>query len=123
MTDFRTSRARGWIGEELAAQYLSSIGYKILEQNYRGYHAEVDIVCRDGEELVFVEVKSRRSMKFGRPEESILPRKISTLVRGATGYIQDNVKALMPTRFDVVTVTETDEEYTVRHIPGAFSTL
>lgn len=78
----------GSLGEKLACQYLQKLGYKILERNYRIRGGEVDIVAKDGEYLVFVEVKTRYSHEYGLPSESITPFKIKALLRSARFYIQ-----------------------------------
>ena len=61
--------SKGKYGEQLAAEFLSENGYEIIERNYRYKHAEIDIIARQGEALIFVEVKLRSSQTFGVPEE------------------------------------------------------
>ena len=73
------NRTIGNYGEELACQYLKKQGYKILERNYRIRGGEVDIVARDQDYLVFVEVKARYFHEYGLPSESITPWKIKAL--------------------------------------------
>lgn len=75
-------------GEELACQYLKKNGYKILERNYRIRGGEIDIVAKDGDCLVFVEVKTRYSHDFGLPTESMTPWKIKALLKTARFYVQ-----------------------------------
>ena len=74
-------------GEDLACEYLQKRGYKILERNYRIRGGEIDIVARDGDTLVFVEVKARWSHEFGLPSESMTPWKIRALVKCAMFYV------------------------------------
>jgi len=76
-------------GEEIAAQYLEKLGYKILKRNYRIRGGEIDIVAQDAQTLLFIEVKTRYSHDFGLPIESITPFKIKALLRSAKFYIQD----------------------------------
>lgn len=83
-----TKQTVGNYGEDLACEYLKKRGYKILERNYRIRGGEIDIVARDGETLVFVEVKTRYSHDFGSPGESITPWKIKALLKTARFYIQ-----------------------------------
>ena len=116
-----SGKARGWIGEELAAQYLHGRGYTILGRNVRYGRGELDIVCRDKEEIVFVEVKTRRSFAYGAPEQSITPRQENMLKHTASWYLQENVKELTPTRFDVVGVVESADAYTLRHVKNALT--
>ena len=118
---WHAGKARGWIGEELAAQYLEQQGFNILGRNVRVGNGELDIVCRDGEELVFVEVKTRRSFPGGEPVQALSLRQERMLRYTADGYLQEHVKDLTPTRFDVVGVRESDEEYTLEHVRNALS--
>jgi putative endonuclease len=74
----------GRAGEALAREYLTSIGYEILGWNLRLGRSEIDILARDGNALVLVEVKTRRSTAFGRPEEQIAAGKLRTLRALAT---------------------------------------
>jgi putative endonuclease len=74
-------------GEELAAQFLQDLGYRILATNYRCVYGEVDIVAQEGEELVFVEVRTRSSETFGVPEESLSRAKVRRLVATCQDYV------------------------------------
>jgi putative endonuclease len=92
-------------GEKLACTFLRREGYKILARNFRGRRGgEVDIVCRDDDTLVFVEVKTRTREDFGRPAEAINAAKQKLIARGALAWLQllDNPDILV--RFDVVEV-------------------
>ena len=88
-----TRRALGQHGEELAAAHLAELGYDIVSRNWRTRTGELDIVARDGEWLVFVEVRARRTGRaaavpmLGRPEESVTPRKQLQLVAMADAYL------------------------------------
>ena len=64
-------RIRGKVGEDLAANFLEQIGFKIIKRNYRFERGEIDLIAEEGDELVFVEVKARRSTTFGTPEEAV----------------------------------------------------
>lgn len=77
----------GHHGEDLACQYLEKEGYKILERNYRIRGGEIDIVAKDGETLVFIEVKTRWSREYGLPAESMTPWKIKALLKTARFYV------------------------------------
>lgn len=79
---------RGSQGEDLACQYLRKLGYKILQRNFRIRGGEIDIICKDKDYLVFVEVKARYSHEYGLPSESITPWKIKALSKTALFYIQ-----------------------------------
>ena len=89
-------------GEEYARRYLEGLGYAILESNYRGRHGEIDLVAREGGCLVFVEVKSRRTGAFGRPEESVTEAKQQKMVQAALEYMQEKEIEDGEWRIDVV---------------------
>lgn len=74
------------LGEEKAKQYLLSKGYKILEKNFRSRYGEIDIVALDKDTLVFVEVKTRYSEEYGKPEEAITKRKLHLVARTGQFY-------------------------------------
>jgi putative endonuclease len=96
---------RGALGEKLACRYLKRNGYKILLRNFRGRSGgEIDVVCRDKDTLVFVEVKTRSGEDFGRPVEAIDREKRRRISRGALAWLRmlDNPDILF--RFDVVEV-------------------
>lgn len=75
-------------GEGLACQYLRKHGYKILERNYLIRGGEIDIVAKEGDTLVFIEVKTRYSHEYGPPSESMTPWKIKALLKTARFYVQ-----------------------------------
>ncbi len=100
---------RGTSGEKLACRLLRKHGYKILYRNFRGHSGgEIDIVCREGDTLVFVEVKTRGSEDFGRPYETIHSEQKRRISRGALAWLRmlDNPDILF--RFDVVEVLISD---------------
>jgi len=92
-------------GERIATAHLEARGFSIEARNYRTRFGEVDLVARDGEETVFVEVKTRRSRAFGPPEESVTPRKRARIVRAASQYLAERGLAEQPWRVDVVAIT------------------
>ena len=101
---------RGLRGEKLACQFLRSHGYKILYRNFRDRTGgEIDIVCRDGDTLVFVEVKTRAGEDFGRPVEAVDRQKQLRVSKGGLAWLRllDNPDILF--RFDVVEVLLPDE--------------
>lgn len=95
--------ALGKQGEMLAADYLSAKGYEILEKNWRFRKAEVDLICKYNNTIVFVEVKTKSYTFFGQPEDSITERKEELLVFAAFEYIQQ-IEHLGDIRFDVVSI-------------------
>ena len=92
-------------GEELAARHLSSLGYEILEKNYRTKVGEIDVVAKDGGTLVFVEVKSRRDRSYGPPELKVDHRKRRQIARAAMLYLTRTRRTNWPCRFDVVAIS------------------
>ena len=96
-------------GEDLACEYLKGIGYKILARNYRIRGGEIDIVAKDGEYLVFVEVKSRWSHEYGLPVESMTSWKIKALLKTALFYVQKISWGEGPYRLDFVSVDFADD--------------
>lgn len=97
---------KGRRGEEEAARYLESRGYKILERNFRTRWGEIDLVARDRSTVVFVEVKTRSSTGFARPEESVTHAKQEHMRRAAGLWLSDHYPNDIPQcRFDVVSVT------------------
>jgi putative endonuclease len=110
-------------GEKLACRFLGRQGYKILYRNFRTrYGGEVDIVCRDRDTLVFVEVKTRTGEDFGRPLEAVDAAKRKRISRGALAWLQmlDNPDILF--RFDVVEiVSKQNEQPHLQLVRNAFS--
>lgn len=92
-------------GERLACGFLRRQGYKILYRNFRARHGgEVDIVCRDGDALVFIEVKTRRRDDTTRPSEAINAAKRKLISRGAMAWLQLLDNPDIVSRFDVVEI-------------------
>lgn len=100
----KSKRKIGDLGEDVAENFLKQQGYVIIEKNFYYQHGEIDIIAKEGETLVFVEVKSRRSERFGKPEESVTPKKQELLRRTAEGYVESNNLTNIDCRFDVVSV-------------------
>ncbi len=91
-------------GEKIAENYLLRQGYIILQKNFVYNHGEIDIIAKDGNVLVFVEVKMRRNIFFGEPEEAVTAKKQKLLRRTAEGYVQQNNILDAECRFDVVSI-------------------
>lgn len=103
-----SKRDAGDQGEELACSHLDRLGYQIIVRNYYIRGGEIDIVAKDGEFLVFIEVKTRWSHEFGLPVESITPRKIKHLLKTARFYLAEVRWEDKPYRLDFVSVDFTD---------------
>lgn len=100
-------RLGGW-GETIAAEYLTGNGYVILERNFRTQYGEIDLIALDKEILVFVEVKTRTSRKFGYPEEAISPKKKEHLLASAQSYLQTHQEMERDWRIDVLAIERID---------------
>lgn len=91
--------------EDLAKEYLISQGYEIIDANFYTHFGEIDIIAREGDYLVFLEVKYRKTTKYGSPLEAITPRKIKNIRNSAMYYIHSKrVSQFQPIRFDVVAI-------------------
>ncbi len=113
-------RARGRDAEALAAAFLKGRGLEILARNHAIRRGEVDLVCRDGEVLCFVEVRSRTSAAQGGPEETVGRRKARRVVAAATDWAARNGGLERAIRFDVVAVTFGEGAPRIEHFPAAF---
>ena len=112
----------GLLGEKLAADFLKKKGFHILETNYRFPGGEIDIVARQKDCLVFVEVRTKTNLNYGTPEESITPTKIKHLERGVYFYQQDHGNPEDSWRIDLVAI-ELDfnnKPRRIEHIENAF---
>ena len=106
-------------GEDIAVDYLRRKGYVILDRNWRSGHKEIDIVARDGDVVVFVEVKARASNFYGRPEDAVTRQKMHRLVLAADAYIR-YYAIDADIRFDVVSITGSMGKPYIKHYEGAF---
>ena len=91
-------------GELLALKHLKTRGCKILAQNYRARRGEIDLIVQDGEFTVFVEVKTRRSLRFGLPQEAVTLQKQRQISKVALAYLQARNLLDAPCRFDVIAI-------------------
>ena len=92
------------IGESLAVKHLKARGCEILAQNYRARRGEIDLIVQDGEFTVFVEVKTRRSLRFGLPQEAVTLQKQRQISKVALAYLQSHNLLDAPCRFDVIAI-------------------
>jgi putative endonuclease len=116
-----SSKSLGKFGEEIAEELLRSKGYQILKRNFRFGKGEIDIIAKDGDYLVFVEVKSRKNYDFGEPEYAITKSKQRQLKKIAEAYFYVNGIDEQLCRFDVITIVgEKREEMKINHIENAF---
>lgn len=97
-------RDTGILGEQIACEFLGKNGYEIVEKNYRCAEGEVDIIAVQGDTLVFVEVRTKQSKRFGSPEESITPVKKERLRAVAANYGQNRDGLPVSRRIDMVAI-------------------
>ena len=108
-------------GEQLALDHLIALGYTIEARNYRCPFGEVDIIARDKEILVFIEVKTRRSHSAGFPEEAVTPLKQEQIKKIAQGYCAKNGLLETESRFDVISLSyEENGGFSISHFKDAF---
>jgi len=115
-----STKEKGKEGEEKAAALLVEKGFEIIERNYRYGKGEIDIVARDKDFLVFVEVKSRESLEYGKPEEAITKRKMSQIRKIAESYLAEKNITNENIRFDVVAILFLNGEISIEHYENAF---
>jgi putative endonuclease len=106
-------------GEKLAAGYLIKKGYKIIACNWRHRQKEIDIIARDGNELVIVEVKLRSTDYFGDPSEAVTLKKQHYLIEAAGAYVE-SINYEPEVRFDIVSIIAAKNGYEFEHITDAF---
>ncbi|MBR5642609.1 MAG: YraN family protein [Salinivirgaceae bacterium] len=106
-------------GEDVAASYLMQKGYRIVARNWRYGPKEIDIVARNGETMVFVEVKTRSTLAFELPQEAVTKKKMKNLVEAADAYmLQYNIE--LEGRFDIVGVLNGNPPKVIEHIVEAW---
>ena len=110
----------GNAGENFAASYLEQRGYKILARNFRVRSAEIDIIAELDSVIIFVEVKTRSSDKYGLPIEAVNFRKQQKIIEAASVFLQDEKYLDSACRFDVVEVYSDGVKFSARHIENAF---
>ena len=103
----------GDIGERIAAEYLEEKGYLILVHNYRTRFGEIDLITQNGDDLVFVEVKTRTNTVFGLPEVSVTPAKLEKIESAALLWLQDHPDIRDNWRIDVVAIILNKEKEVV----------
>jgi len=110
---------KGEKGEQIAQNYLTDLGYIILERNWRFQKAEVDIIAKDGNFLVFVEVKCRSTNIFGEPQTFVSEKKQVLLKDAAEGYLEQ--KDLdYEIRFDLIGIILSAQKTKIEHFKEAF---
>jgi len=119
----KSAQRLGRWGESLAATYLVEHGYTILERNMRTSYGEIDLIARDGETIVFIEVKTGKTPTFGMPEISVNSRKQAHLLAAAQTYMQAHPDHQGEWRIDVIAIqgSPTEKQPIITHFENALS--
>ncbi|SHH07388.1 YraN family protein [Tepidibacter thalassicus] len=112
------NREKGILGEKIASDYLIKNNFKILQKNYKTKYGEIDLIVSKDGKIIFVEVKSRNSLNYGYPSESVNYRKQSKIIYTAKHYILSNNIKNNDFRFDVIEVYLKNKN--INHIENAF---
>lgn len=118
MTDKSQNHETGKLGEDLAVDFLTRKGYQILDRNFNSGNVELDIICRHGGEIVFVEVKARFHAII-EPEKAVGSAKQKNMARAAGGYLSRN-KIESDIRFDIIAINFFDGKVDIAHFEDAF---
>jgi len=115
------SHELGKAGQKAAEAFLKSKGYEIIDRNFHTRSGELDLVVRDGDYIVFVEVKARKSLEYGYPREAITRTKQKRILKTALAYLTQNHLHNSNIRFDVVEVLLQQGQTYASHIENAFT--
>ncbi len=110
----------GKLGEELALKKVKRLGYKCIARNYRCALGEIDLIAKDGDCLVFIEIKTRRGRSLGSIKEVIDKRKKRQLSKVALAYLKSNNYCDVKSRFDVVAISLNQDKEQIEVIQNAF---
>ncbi|MGE4292347.1 MAG: YraN family protein [Desulfovibrio sp.] len=111
----------GRSGEDAAARHLRDAGCRILARNWSSRRLEIDIICEDGDTLVFAEVKTRAEDARGTPADALTPAKRGKLARAAALYLSEQGLWHCPCRFDLLSVIPFEGSFSVQHLKNAFT--
>ena len=112
----------GTTGENKAVQFLKAGGYIIIERNFRTIGIEIDIIAQKDDTLCFIEVKTRKSNHFGRPEEFVNHKKRKRIITAASLFANKRKYSDCFLRFDIISILYRDKLYFIDHIVNAFET-
>ena len=113
------NKTTGDLGEDIAKNYLIKNNYKILETNFTTKIGEIDIIAEENDVVIFIEVKTRKSLKYGRPYEAVNYKKMQKILKVAQNYIVYKNKDDIQYRFDIIEVLLNDKDK-INHIKDAF---
>jgi len=110
-------KKKGEAAEEKAVSYLKDSGYEILDRNFYTRYGELDIIAKDGDTLVIIEVRSKSNKIFGLPEESITKKKIEKILKTTEVYLYEKKPDYTEIRFDIISILNNN----ISHIKNAFN--
>ena len=113
------NKAVGDFGERLAKEYLEKKNYNILKTNFRTRLGEIDIIAKKDDVIIFIEVKARKNLKYGRPYEAVNHRKMQKIIKVAQNYIAYKSQGDNQYRFDIIEVFLSENDK-INHIEDAF---
>ena len=116
---FMSNQSFGKFGEDAATKYLKDLGYKILERNFRTRWGEIDIIAKDGDCLVFAEVKTRTDLSYGSPEEAVTQTKQQHLIKASQIYLSKTRQPHVLWRIDVLALLKQGDGFVIRHLKNA----
>ena len=112
----------GKTGEKIAVKFLQSKAYDILETNWRTGHKEIDIIAKQNENIIFIEVKTRKSEYYEKPYEAVTRKKQELLIDAAEVYLEKN-NLDVDIRFDIISILLINNKTKIEHIENAFTPL
>ena len=115
-----TTKKIGDAGEQLALNYLEKKGLKLISRNFRQRGGEIDLIMQDNLALVFIEVRLRKSARFGSAEESVTLQKQRRLIQTAQYYLQINTQKYALYRFDVIGIRPDNNDLNINWVKDAF---
>jgi putative endonuclease len=118
LSDYR--KQVGNKGESLAEDYIKRKGYKIIQRNYRCRLGEIDIIAKDDDTIVFIEVRTKQNENFGSPQDSVTSTKINKISKTALRFIQEKNLSGYSYRFDFIAITFSQGKPNIEHIENAF---
>jgi len=107
-------------GESIAEDYLKRKGYEIIHRNYRCRLGEIDIIAKDDDTIVFIEVRTKQNRNYGTPQDSVTPMKMDKISKTALSFIQGKNLTGFSYRFDFIAVTYSQGKPNIEHIENAF---
>lgn len=118
--NLKNKKELGNNGEEIASRYLVKKNYKIIDRNFHCKLGEIDIIAKEKDEIVFIEVKTRTSIEYGRPAEAVDYRKQIHIYKTANYYLLKHNLCNIPVRFDVIEVLLKNGFFEISHIKQIF---